>query len=396
VLEGGQDAAMPLPVVTDTPLRFSCARCGECCRAWTVPVDVAHIDAHLRGVDWVVERSSAMKAAGVGQLMPPQPGTGRCVMNTSVGETLDCVFLGEGATCSIHARIGEAAKPPACRQFPFHFVRVDDRIDAFLDPTCHAVARGIGEPVPAPSLVEIAESATIETLPEQLLRAPGVPLSRADYDALRAGVAAILRSTAPVETRLRDAWAAVRGKSVRPGGDALGRRLLLALLLLLYRNAWNRKAIRGDGIGPAFRRAAALLRLAAGVLMGGGRLPIEARGVVVNAGDVDAKPWNADAPAVRPTLDRWLGGFAARHELAPDASRGIAALLTTYFLASFFARAVAKGEPGPDDVASGIQFAEKVGGSRMLAGSMRGGMLGSALRQLLDGDALPRWVLRAE
>ena len=390
---------MSLPIVTanDAPLRFDCMQCGECCRAWTVPVPVAHVKEHLQ-VDWVRERSKEMKASGVGPLLPSKRGASVCTLNTGVGERLDCVFLGEGGLCDIHSRIGVDAKPAPCRQFPFHFTQTPLGVEAYLDPACKAVSAGAGPEVPSTELQAIAGYGTVEDLGALEWRS-GRAMSWDEYDALRVGVRGVLTGDGPVNARVWRAWHLARtgaepaAQFADRGVDPLGRRLVLTMLLLVFRNAWEQKR-RGQS---SFARSMRLLGLAFGLLLGGGRVPIEARGIVVNAGDVDDIPWDPDAPAIRPVLDRWLAGFADRHELAPMAARGGGILLANLLLISWFSRAVASaaGRAVTEaDVVDGIQLTEKFGGSRMLAPQIGRGALGGGLRSILEGPNLPRQSLR--
>ena len=390
---------MSLPIVTadGAPLHFDCLQCGECCRAWTVPVPVAHVKEHLQ-VDWIRERSREMKEAGVGPLLPSKRGAEVCTLNTGVGERLDCVFLGPGGLCDIHARIGVEAKPAPCRQFPFHFTRTEHGVEAFLDPACKAVSAGAGPEVPTAELESVAAYGTIEELGELEWRA-GKPMTATEYDGLRSRVRDILRSDARIQDRAWRVWNVARtgeeptGSWSEAGKDPLGRRLVLTMLLLVFRNAWEQKR-RGQA---SLRRSLRLLGLAFGLLLGGGRVPIEARGITVNAGDVDDLPWDPDAPEIRPVLDRWMAGFADRHELAPMAARGAGILLANLFLISWFSRAVAGAAgrpPTADDVVDGIQLTEKFSGSRMLAPQIGRGALGVGLRSILEGPNLPRQLLR--
>lgn len=395
---------METPTPSDgQPLRFACQQCGECCRAWTIPVEVPHIKEHFHGVDWIEQLSADRKADGTGRLFPPLGRTGKCHLNTSVGATLDCVFLDDNALCTIHSRLGEDQKPATCLQFPFHFVRGPSGVEVFLDPACKAVSLGGGPEVSGEELAQIASDSVVEDLPRDLELRPGVPLSWDDYSALRQRVADILSGEGSVAQRALAAFHAVRGSadpglaSLRP--DPLGKRLTLTLLLLIYRNAWERKAHAGERGLRAAWRSLARLGLAFKLLLGVGRVPIEARGITVSADAVDDVPWDPEDPALRPLLDRWLAGFSHRHELAPVATRGAGLLIANLLLLSWFARAVALGRGAEEprvtaaDLVDGIQLCEKYGGSRMLGQVIDEGMLGQGLRSILEGDALPRYVL---
>jgi hypothetical protein len=174
---------------------------------------------------------------------------------------------------------------------------------------------------------------------------------------------------------------------------------VLTLLLLIYRTAWERKAHDGEPALRAAWRSLTRLGLAFLMLLGVGTIPIEARGVRVSFGAAEDLPWDPEDPALRPILDRWMAGFVDRHELLPSASRGGGLLLADLLLLSWFARAVALGRHPqeravrPEDLVDGIQLCEKFGGSRTLSGVMDAGLLGQGLHSVLEGPALPRYLL---
>jgi len=105
---------------------FTCHGDGLCCT-----------DAHLLGPLRPSERAlvSAIEPRAVVRL-PRQPG--HYLATTRAGA---CVFL-EGATgktpplCALHARLGEPAKPRACRRFPFALVRTPLGTRAITDHRC--------------------------------------------------------------------------------------------------------------------------------------------------------------------------------------------------------------------------------------------------------------------
>lgn len=354
-----------------------------------------HIDQHLRGQEWVELRSRKRKSEGAGPLLPPLVA-GKCRLDTSVGPRLDCVFLGPGGLCDLHARIGEEAKPPACRQFPFHFTERDGVVVPSLDPACRAVAAGHGPPVLQAEIDAMLTRSHIDkATPVEELRA-GTPVDAAAAALRIAAVTAILRSDLPIERRLREAFceASGLGMPTRPAADPLGRRLLLAFVLLLFRNAWDQKAVRGPR--ARLRRSFGLLRLAAGLLLGGGSLAIEARGIEVVAGEVDARPFDPDAPTVRPVFDRWLREFPDRADWGPSLGRTLGALLVTYLFARFFSLAVAGSRaPTEDDAISGLTLAEKVAGPRLLSSLPTGSLVARTLAGLYERPQLAPWVLGA-
>lgn len=106
--------------------RWSCHSCGDCCRALTghlTDPDRARIDEH----DWAAELG-----------VPPYVRAGGSyVLNKTADDA--CVFLDESNRCRIHSRLGEAAKPLACRIFPFTVRPVKDGWRAALRFDCPSV-----------------------------------------------------------------------------------------------------------------------------------------------------------------------------------------------------------------------------------------------------------------
>jgi lysine-N-methylase len=58
-----------------------------------------------------------------------------------------CVFLNEQGLCRIHAKFGEAAKPIACRIYPYAFHPAGRKIAVGLRFSCPSVVKNLGRPV---------------------------------------------------------------------------------------------------------------------------------------------------------------------------------------------------------------------------------------------------------
>jgi lysine-N-methylase len=124
-------------------LRFTCSRCGDCCRSFHILLGPGEAE-RLEGLDW---GGSATDFAGVSTVVPApvDPRSGRLALaRRSDGA---CVYLGSGNQCRIHERFGEAAKPLLCRLYPFGFLPVGKRIAVDVSFACRAVSRGEGEPL---------------------------------------------------------------------------------------------------------------------------------------------------------------------------------------------------------------------------------------------------------
>ena len=116
--------------------RWSCHSCGNCCRTL-----VEHVtDAERRRI---VEQGWA-KELGV----EPVVRSGRSwVLNKRADGA--CVFLDEENRCRIHARFGAAAKPLACRVFPFSVRPTRNGWRASLRFDCPSATASKGEPIGA-------------------------------------------------------------------------------------------------------------------------------------------------------------------------------------------------------------------------------------------------------
>lgn len=98
--------SLPVLMPTISGQKWSCHSCGDCCRTLVGHITLDERD-RIIAQDW----ESRLGAA-------PVVLTGRSwVLNKR--EDGACVFLDEKNRCRIHAEFGEAAKPLACRIFPF-------------------------------------------------------------------------------------------------------------------------------------------------------------------------------------------------------------------------------------------------------------------------------------
>src|SRR5687768_11677489 len=92
-------------------LRFTCSQCGDCCRAWNVPVGPAEV-ARIEALDW---RDKAPDLAGAPATVPSAAPSTKGRRRLARHPDGACVFLGERNQCRIHEHFGEEAKPLACR-----------------------------------------------------------------------------------------------------------------------------------------------------------------------------------------------------------------------------------------------------------------------------------------
>jgi lysine-N-methylase len=134
---------MSLPLELPLLQNWSCHSCGGCCRKhaievteeerqrildqqWTETdgVDVRRgLFTWFRGPFWKKQYRLSHQADG------------------------SCVFLDERGLCRIHAKFGEAAKPLACRVYPYAFHPSGQRIAVSLRFSCPSAVANKGKPV---------------------------------------------------------------------------------------------------------------------------------------------------------------------------------------------------------------------------------------------------------
>lgn len=123
--------------------RFTCQQCGLCCRgAWVVvtPAEVERYRA-VGAARWY--RDDGAPAAD--PFEPVAHGHYR-IRKRADGA---CGFLSPDNRCRIHEELGAAAKPLACRVFPFRFHAVEGRPLVTASATCPTIVRNEGEAVDA-------------------------------------------------------------------------------------------------------------------------------------------------------------------------------------------------------------------------------------------------------
>ena len=102
--------------------RWSCHSCTACCRGFQFgPVE------HN-----VIENLSAQQPAS---WWPPasnrpwfqeRPGPQEQKLYYLSAVDGHCIFLQDDGLCAVHAKLGEAAKPGFCREFPHHIIEEED------------------------------------------------------------------------------------------------------------------------------------------------------------------------------------------------------------------------------------------------------------------------------
>ncbi len=117
---------------------WSCHRSGGCCREHRIVITRAEA-SQIEAQGW----EQTPELAGQRLLVPAdRSGQSYVLAQRNDGS---CVFLDERGLCRIHARYGEAAKPLACRLFPYVFVPLGNQTRLSLRFSCPSVVRNRGE-----------------------------------------------------------------------------------------------------------------------------------------------------------------------------------------------------------------------------------------------------------
>lgn len=192
---------MPLPIRHLPVLQnWDCQSCAHCCRDYRVHVSEEERQ-RLAGHDW----SDVADLAGV----PP------VVADDSLGYRLNqradgaCVFLSDQGRCRIHERFGSAAKPFACRLYPFVLTPAGDHWRVGLRFSCPAAARNQGQPLTEHELdlrdfaKELESRGEAVRVPAPLLQ-PGQEVNWSDLDHfVRAFLTLLQTPGEPLERRWR-------------------------------------------------------------------------------------------------------------------------------------------------------------------------------------------------
>ncbi|MGQ0636159.1 MAG: YkgJ family cysteine cluster protein [Planctomycetaceae bacterium] len=134
---------MPPPLELPTIQNWSCHNCGGCCRQHSIEITPEE-RARITAQNWTV-------ADGIptGRPLFVRLGVLPWGNRYRLGNQADggCVFLDDRGLCRIHAKFGEAAKPLACRIYPYAFHPAGRKITVSLRFSCPSVVANKGRPV---------------------------------------------------------------------------------------------------------------------------------------------------------------------------------------------------------------------------------------------------------
>lgn len=129
--------------VIDPSVKFSCSSCSHCCdQPWHTTIETERLAA-INAVDWGAE----FPALAGKTLYRTVRENGKTVHQLAKGEGTRCVFLDSDKLCIIHKKLGFAAKPHMCQQFPFIPARAWDADYVSANYGCKAVQQQHGRPM---------------------------------------------------------------------------------------------------------------------------------------------------------------------------------------------------------------------------------------------------------
>lgn len=413
-----------LPVLQN----WDCHSCGDCCRSYAVPVTAAE-RARIEAQGWAADPELK----------------GRPLFETRKGETYlahrpdgACAFLGPDSRCRIHAAHGAAAKPLACRVYPFMLVPAGDHWNLGLRLACPSAADNKGAALSAQTGAAREFAAALEaTSAKGAEGAPAPPLQGAqavswpDVARIAAAVSRLLADDAdPFERRWRKVLfvaGTLRKARFDGGGDAkkavTGGRLSEMLHVLgqaandeepataaeVRAPGWTGRTVfrqlaavyarkdhgaeRGPALRGPFRRLWSAVRFAAGT----GRVPrVHAalpEGATFAAADAPLPALGAGATEL---LARWHRvkveslQFCGPTNFGLGVWDGLEALALTFPVAGWLARLLAAGGAPPDAALTrAVRLADDNFGFNPLLGLARQKF---ALRVLSSRGDLPRLV----
>lgn len=195
---------------------WSCHNCAGCCRQHAIEVTAE-------------EKTRIEKQAWAGQ---EEFGAGQPVFVWHAGPVWKkryrlaqrgdgaCVFLDEKGLCRIHAKFGEAAKPLACRIYPYAFHPAGKDITVSLRFSCPSVVRNRGKTLEesrkdVQTLQRLVVPKGVDKLPPPAVH-PGQSLPWPDFLRLVEALDETLEPAAvPIETKLLQAlfWVQLVGQA---------------------------------------------------------------------------------------------------------------------------------------------------------------------------------------
>lgn len=130
------------PLQLPTIQNWSCHNCSGCCRQHLIEISEEErqriLDQKWTAKDGVPEGKA---------VVPHGSGLFKKSWRLAHGSDGGCVFLNDDGLCRIHAKFGEAAKPLACRIYPYALHPAGKKVTVSLRFSCPSVVANVGKPV---------------------------------------------------------------------------------------------------------------------------------------------------------------------------------------------------------------------------------------------------------
>ena len=130
------------PLQLPTIQNWSCHNCSGCCRQHLIEITEEErqriLDQKWTAKDGVPEGKA---------FVPHGSGLFKKSWQLAHGSDGGCVFLNDDGLCRIHAKFGEAAKPLACRIYPYALHPAGKKVTVSLRFSCPSVVANVGKPV---------------------------------------------------------------------------------------------------------------------------------------------------------------------------------------------------------------------------------------------------------
>ncbi|MFT5092038.1 MAG: lysine-N-methylase [Porticoccaceae bacterium] len=130
------------PLQLPTIQNWSCHNCSGCCRQHLIEITE---EERQRILD---QKWTAKDGVPDGPVVVPHGGSlFKKSWRLAHGSDGGCVFLNDDGLCRIHAKFGEAAKPLACRIYPYALHPAGKKVTVSLRFSCPSVVANLGKPV---------------------------------------------------------------------------------------------------------------------------------------------------------------------------------------------------------------------------------------------------------
>jgi lysine-N-methylase len=131
-----------LPLQLPAIQNWSCHNCSGCCRQHLIEITE---EERQRILD---QKWTTKDGVPDGAVVVPHGGSlFKKSWRLTHGSDGGCVFLGDDGLCRIHAKFGEAAKPLACRIYPYALHPAGKKVTVSLRFSCPSVVANLGKPV---------------------------------------------------------------------------------------------------------------------------------------------------------------------------------------------------------------------------------------------------------